>query len=217
MASPFDVNRITALASGECPKGADGQKLFAVQEAGATSGTEGDDIMTTEGKPHPARFSPNAIHLIRTAQQAHIQLSAMADQKASILMGATFLIFTVAIGQARQSPAPLPLLILGGAAFFSAVLAVLSILPATHYRGLGSNNLLFFGSFTQLDEEEHANRLIERLESDEMIYRTMLHDLYQNGSVLERKKYRLLGYAYRVFLLGLSLSFVAFLVPYFVA
>jgi hypothetical protein len=171
--------------------------------------------MTTGGSPKPGRFSPNAIHLIRTAQQAHVHLSAMADQKASILMGATFLIFTIAIGQSRQSPAPLPLLILGGAAFFSAVLAVLSILPATHYRGLGSSNLLFFGSFTQLDEEEHANRLIERLESDEMIYRTMLHDLYQNGSVLERKKYKLLGYAYRVFLVGLSLSFIAFLASYF--
>ncbi len=171
--------------------------------------------MTNGAAPNPAKFSPNAIHLIRTAQQAHVQLSTMADQKASILMGATFLIFTFAIGQARQSPAPLPLLILGGAAFFSAVLAVLSILPATHYRGLGSSNLLFFGSFTQLDEEEHANRLIGRLESDELIYRTMLHDLYQNGSVLERKKYKLLGYAYRVFLVGLCLSFLVFLAQYF--
>lgn len=44
-----------------------------------------------------------------------------------------------------------------------------------------------------------------------MIYRTMLHDLYPNGSVLERKNYKLLGCAYRVFLVGLSLDFLAFL------
>lgn len=45
----------------------------------------------------------------------------------------------------------------------------------------------------------------------EMIYRTMLHDLYPNGRVLERKNYKLLGCAYRVFLVGLSLDFLAFL------
>jgi hypothetical protein len=159
-------------------------------------------------------FPPNAVHLVRTAQQIHVQHSAMADHKASILMGATFVIFTITIGQARAAPAPLPLLILGAAAFFSAVLAVLAILPATQYRKLGSGNLLFFGSFTQLDEEEFSSRLLDRLESDETIYRTMLHDLYQNGTVLERKKYKLLGYAYRVFLTGLTASFVAFVAQY---
>jgi hypothetical protein len=35
--------------------------------------------------------------------------------------------------------------------------------------------------------------------------------------VLERKKYRLLGYAYRVFLLGLTASFIAFLADYMAA
>jgi Family of unknown function (DUF5706) len=158
----------------------------------------------------PRTFSPNAAHLVRTVQQSHVQLSAMADQKASILMGATFVIFTITIGQARGGDAPLPLLILGAAAFLSAVFAILAILPATHYRGLGPDNLLFFGAFTQLDEAEWTERLVDRLEDDETIYRTMLHDLYQNGMVLGRKKYRMLGWAYRVFLVGLTASLAAF-------
>jgi pycsar effector protein len=165
--------------------------------------------------PSEETYSPNAAHLVRTVQLAHVQLSAMADQKASILMGATFVIFTITIGQARTAAHPLPLLILGAGAFFSAVFAVLAILPATHYRKLGSGNLLFFGSFTQLSEEDFTARLMERLRSDDRIYRTMLHDIYQNGVVLERKKYRLLGYAYRIFLAGLTASFAAFVVEYF--
>ena len=60
-------------------------------------------------------------------------------------------------------------------------------------------------------------RLIERLRSDEQIYRTMLHDLYQNGVVLARKKYKLLGYAYRIFLAGLTASFFAYILQYLVA
>ena len=163
--------------------------------------------------PPPKSFPPNAVHVIRTAQQIHVQLSAMADQKASILMGATFVIFTITIGQARNAPAPLPLLILGGAAFFSAVFAVLAILPATHYRR-GRLNLLFFGSFTQLGEDEYLDRLTEQLHADETAYRMMALDMYQNGVILERKKYRLLGYAYRIFLAGLTASFIAFVVEY---
>ncbi len=173
---------------------------------------QGDKL--ADEPPQKAAFPPNAIHLVRTSQQIHVQLSAMADHKASILMGATFVIFTITIGQARSSSAPVPLLILGAAAFFSAVFAVLAILPATHYRRSGTTNLLFFGSFTQLKEEEYLDQLVERLRDDEQIYRTMGRDIYQNGVVLERKKYRLLGYAYRVFLAGLSASFVAFLVDY---
>ncbi len=162
-------------------------------------------------------FPPNAIHLVRTTQQIHVQLSAMADHKASILMGATFVIFTITIGQARSASPPVPLLILGAAAFFSAVFAVLAILPATHYKRGGPINLLFFGSFTQLDEEDYLDRVVERLAVDEDIYRTMARDIYQNGLVLERKKYRLLGYAYRIFLVGLTASFFAFIVQYLIA
>jgi len=168
-----------------------------------------------ENQPVQAsEFPPNAIHMVRTAQQIHVQLSFMADQKASILMGATFVIFTVTIAQARGSGAPLPLLILGAFAFFSAVFAVLAVLPATHYRRRGPVNLLFFGSFASLEEEEYLGMMSDRLKSDPGIYMTMARDIYQNGVVLERKKYRLLGYAYRIFLAGLTTSFVTFVVQY---
>ena len=71
--------------------------------------------MAEAGGETGGRFPPNAVHLVRTVQQSHVQLSAMADQKASILMGATFVIFTITIGQARGGEAPVALLILGGA------------------------------------------------------------------------------------------------------
>ena len=47
--------------------------------------------------------------------------------------------------------------------------------------------------------------------SVEKIYMAMLHDLYPNGSVPKQKNYKLLRCAYRVFLDGLSLGFLAFL------
>jgi len=165
-----------------------------------------------EGQGGPHAYPPNAVHLTRTAVLAQMQLSAMADQKASILMGATFVIFTIAVGHSDGGRAPLPLLILGGAAFLSAVCAVLAILPAVHYRKRAPLNLMFFGSFTRLDEEEYIERLMAQLGSEDSIYRTMARDIYQNGTVLARKKYRMLGWAYRIFLVGLTASLAAFVI-----
>jgi hypothetical protein len=158
----------------------------------------------------PGKYTANAIDMLVAVHRAHVTLSQMADQKASILMGATFVIFTITIGQAKGSGTPLPLLILGGFAFFSAVLAVLAILPHVHTIVTPKPNLLFFGSFTQLGEDEYIDRLCERMQSDDTIFETMARDIYQNGTVLEHKKYRLLGWAYRVFLVGLTVSFLAF-------
>ena len=160
-------------------------------------------------------YPPNAVHLTRTAVLAQMQLSMMADQKASILMGATFVIFTIAVGHSDGGRAPLPLLILGAAAFLSAVCAVLAILPAVRYRRGAPLNLMFFGSFTQLGEEEYIERLTAALGTDDSIYRTMARDIYQNGSVLSHTKYRMLGWAYRIFLVGLTASLVAFVVQSF--
>jgi hypothetical protein len=165
-----------------------------------------------EEKAAPPAYPANAVHLVRTAVLAQMQLSAMADHKASILMGATFVIFTIAVGHSDGAGAPLPLLILGGAAFLSALCAVVAVLPAVRYRKSAPLNLMFFGSFTQLEEEDYIERLIERLGTDDSIYRTMARDIYQNGSVLAHKKYRLLGWAYRIFLAGLTASLAAFLV-----
>ena len=159
-------------------------------------------------------YPANAVHMMRTTQLAHFQLSAMADHKASILMGASFVIFTITIGQAHDASAPTALLVLGAAAFASAVLTVLSVLPATRRRKNAPLNLLFFGSFTELDEEAFVERITARLASDDAIYRTMAHDIYQNGCVLQHKKYRLLGWAYRIFLVGLVASAAAFVADY---
>ena len=171
--------------------------------------------MAEETKPEQPQYPVNAAHMMRTAQLAQLQLSAMADTKASILMGATFVIFTITIGQARGSTTPLPLLILGGAAFFSAIFAVLAVLPVTRRRKpAGESNILFFGVFTQMSEEEFIDQVTSRLSSDDSIYRTMARDIYQGGTVLQNKKYRMLGWAYRTFLVGLVASCAAYVALY---
>jgi hypothetical protein len=163
----------------------------------------------------PPVFTPQFIHVLRTTQQIHLQLSQMADQKASILMAATFVIFTITIGQSHGEAPPLPLAILGIFAFFSAVLAMSAVMPAIGGGRRGGAeaplNLLFFGSFTTLSEADFIARLSSQVATDPGVLEVMARDIYQNGQVLKRKKYRLLAWAYRVFLIGLVLSFAAFM------
>ena len=165
----------------------------------------------------PRAFTPNAAHLVRTALQANLTLSQMADQKASILMGATFVVFTLTLGQASKGNVPLALLVLGAGAFVSATLAILALMPsvaAPKGEVPDGANILFFGIYAKLSEEEFAARVMPLLNSDEAIYLAMLRDMYQNGQVLARKKYRLLGYAYRAFLVGLGLTLIVFVGEY---
>ncbi|HTU12202.1 MAG TPA: Pycsar system effector family protein [Allosphingosinicella sp.] len=172
---------------------------------------------TDEGAPDATSqiYPPNAVHLMRTAQLAQLQLSAMADAKASLLMGATFVIFTITIGQARDGLPPLPLLILGGAAFFAAIFAVLAVIPMTSGKRKGGRpNILFFGTFSHMAEDAFIEEMTGRLTTEDSIYRTMARDIHQAGTVLETKKYRLLSWAYRIFLLGLVASGAAFVIRF---
>ena len=86
-------------------------------------------------------------------------------------------------------------------------------MPATKIRAGSNPNMLFFGAFSKISEEEFQDQLLaENFVDQETVYRTMLRDIYQMGVVLERKKYRYLGLAYRVFLLGLSTTFITYLI-----
>jgi hypothetical protein len=159
-------------------------------------------------------YPPQAVQMVRTITQTHLALSQMADQKASILMGATFVVFTITVGQVTRGSYPLPLMVLACFSFLSAIFAVAVVMPSLRVGQPGRSadaNMLFFGVFTGVSEDEFAEHVLERIVTDEGMFRMMLRDVYQNGQVLQRKKYRYLAIAYRVFLIGLTLTLAALL------
>jgi hypothetical protein len=185
----------------------------------ADTETKGPKPLATPSALSPTGFSNHAIHLVRTTQQINLSLSQMADAKASILMGATFLVFTIAVGQAKNGTMPWSLGVLAIFAFVSAMCAVFAVLPTVSGPNAaklndGKPNKLFFGYFTHMDEDEWTDSILDELHADETVFRTMLHDIYQNGQVLQRKKYRFLAYAYKSFMVGLSLTVVTFIVEH---
>ena len=89
-----------------------------------------DPVGAAPSMPSPSGYSNHAIHLVRTSQQINLTLSQMADAKASILMGATFRVFTIAVGQAKNGVLPWSLAVLALFAFVSAMCAVFAVLPS---------------------------------------------------------------------------------------
>mgnify|MGYP006146570677 CR=1 FL=1 len=73
----------------------------------------------------------------------------------------------------------------------AAICAVLAILPLTRQRRpSGPLNVLFFGSFTQLSEEEFTNQIVSKLQSDDSILKPMMKtaaDKYAAEKKIERR------------------------------
>jgi hypothetical protein len=96
-------------------------------------------------------------------------------------------------------------------------LAIVAVLPTAGAKPVADDqpNILFFGVFTQMEEEQFAKSVVSKLSDEEAMYHLMLRDIYQNGQVLHRKKYRLLGWSSRVFLAGLAASLATFVMSAF--
>jgi len=159
------------------------------------------------------KYGSDAIQAVRTASQAHYHLSAMADRKAGLMMAASFVVFTICIAQATTAgDLPLPLLVLGLSAFLSAVISGITVMPTVHSGTdvQGQRNLMFFGGFADMKEDEYVAEMLSRLADQEQFLAMVARDVYQNGQVLAHKKYRLLKVAYSIFIIGLFASLAAF-------
>lgn len=158
-------------------------------------------------------FSAQSIHLVRTAQINTLTLSQMADQKASILIGATFVVFSLAVTRLIGSEVNFSTLCLAATAFLSSLCAVIAVLPSLGKPPTDRKafNPLFFGHFASMSEGEWTEELLDHFENDEALFRVMLKDIHQNGQVLYKRKYRFLSYAYRIFLGGLAITMAVYL------
>jgi len=148
------------------------------------------------------------IYVLRTAQQHHVMLGMIADQKANIVLGA-FLIFITVTQTMLENTSQYDITMWILSAFFTlaAVFALLVITPRfrnTKPVAGKPSNLLFFGSFSVLDQEEFVRTLKQNLQNNEQASTLIMRDIYQIGKVLDKKYINL-----RLSYLSLGIGFVA--------
>jgi hypothetical protein len=144
-------------------------------------------------------------------QQHHVHLSAMADNKANIMIGVSALIFSGLVAVAQNGALSLPLQILGAGTLLAACAAVLAVMPKVKGPPPGSPayNPLFFGCFGQGSAEQYLDDLQDIFVHEDTVFAAMAMDVYGIGTVLYRKKYKWLSRAYQIFLVSMVASFVA--------
>lgn len=181
-----------------------------------------DDALSLVSSPdegdRDARASKNrqsTIYLLRTAQQHHVQLSAMADRKAGILIGSSFVVLAIVLtALVEGGTLPVPLAIFAVFTFLSTGLSIMAVMPRLGNRRAKDSefNTLFFGHFAHLSEGDYCDRIFDILQSEDRVYKAFIRDIYQMGKLLYEKKYRYLSYSYRTFMVGLCATLIALLV-----
>lgn len=171
------------------------------------------------GVGHPEYEFPKEVHnLLVAAYEGNWALSEMADNKASILMGASFVVFSLSIGDVATGKATFPLLVLTLFSFAATVLGVLTVRP-NRMRKFRLDpekvDIMFFGSYANVSREEYIEQVIKVLSSEEETYRRLAKDIYDHGCILRADKYRWLYWSYTLFLVGLVITFASLLLKIF--
>ncbi|MGK0391195.1 MAG: putative metal-dependent HD superfamily phosphohydrolase [Maribacter sp.] len=163
--------------------------------------------------------------MYRTTYRTHVNLSAMADNKANIMLSINAIIISIVVStlvpQIQDKPLLLvPTLLLLGTCMLTIVYATLSTRPKVTEGKFTRedieekrSNLLFFGNFYNMEIDDFHWGMTEMIKDEDFLYSSMTRDLYWLGKVLAGK-YRLLSICYNVFMYGLIASVVAFGVVY---
>jgi hypothetical protein len=154
-------------------------------------------------------------YVLRTAQQNTLHLSAMADQKASVVLGASFVMASIVFSDvAGESDPAIASILLAVTAVASGLLAAFAVMPRvmTSVSTSDRRNLLFFGTVAGMDHDDYLEQMHRVIGSAPAIYDAILEDLYQASHVLMRRKYRLLRLSYVALTVGMVATLIAVLV-----
>lgn len=154
-------------------------------------------------------------HMLRTTRLHHVQLSVMADVKASMVLTISSVLITLSAPHIKEPDLRWAALILVVFCFLTIVLAAYAVMPklplslkASAAPDIHSNifNILFFGDFVRLAYDEYESAMEDVLNDHSRTYQAQVRELYTLGTFLATKKYRFVRLAYTTFIIGLFVS-----------
>jgi hypothetical protein len=160
--------------------------------------------------------------MFRTTLSSHIQLSAMADQKAGLMVSTNSIIISIMVTflvqEFSDNPKlfiPTGLLVL--VCLLTITFALLSTRPSvrskSHRKTLKKSriDLLFFGDYLALSVDDYKLAVKEMITKEERLHDAMIENIYAQGMVMERK-YRLLKISYSIFIIGFPAVLLCYLI-----
>lgn len=171
------------------------------------------------------KYSRGVDSMFKLTARNQINLSSIADNKSNILISLNGIIISMGLVAIASKFKEEPAIIIPSVIFIvfslsTIILAILSTRPnistgniSESERIMKNKNLLFFGNFYKMKFDDYELAIRELINNDRDLYSTMTMDQYFLGKVLA-KKYKLLRWAYNVFMVGLVVSVIAFLMVF---
>jgi len=160
--------------------------------------------------------------LFRSAYRVQMDLTGLADNKANMMISINGLIISIIVAAVGPKLDANPWLLIPTTIFLlgtlvSIVYAILAARPRVSSVPISledlehsDGNILFFGDFANLSQDDFTAGMIDLIQDKTVVYETMIRNLYGLGSVL-KKKFALLKVAYTAFMIALILGVISFI------
>ncbi len=164
--------------------------------------------------------------LFRIIFRNHMDLSAIADTKANIMISVNSILLSVLVTVLFRNLDDypdlwLPSAILASVCLLAIVFAVLATLPRVTHGSFRTGDeaqrrakLLFFGNFYDMPLPDFLSGMKQIINDDGLVYDSLSRDLHFLGKVLHRK-YMMLRKSYLIFVVGWVVSIIAFIIVSF--
>ena len=160
--------------------------------------------------------------MFRSAYRVQMDLTGLADNKANMMISINGIIISIIIASVAPKLDANPWLLIPSTVFLigtliSIVYAILAARPRVSSQPItledlrhSEGNILFFGNFANMTENEFLEGMVELVQDKTVVYETMIRNIYGLGSVL-KKKFALLQVAYTIFMVALILGVSSFI------
>lgn len=176
-----------------------------------------DDFSITKNKA--------ALTMFKTALRNHIDLTAIADQKANMMLSITALILTIGMPVFASYLSEKTYLLIPSIFFMitciaTMIFATLSTRPIkmdgetdTSKINTGKTNLFFFGNFYNIKLDAYHEAIKKVIANKENLDSSFINDLYFLGHSLG-DKFGHLRTCYNVFIIGMIASLISFIISF---
>ena len=159
--------------------------------------------------------------MLRLTSENHMKLSDMADGKANILISVNAIIISVILSVLLRrlqvdTHLTIPTMIFLTFSVVTIVVAILATRPKISEGTFNDEdvdakktNLLFFGNFYKTSQAHYEQAMGKMMIDPNYLYGSLVKDIFQLGVVLARK-YKLIRWAYNIFMVGIIASVLAF-------
>ena len=172
-------------------------------------------------EPNTIGTSKSAQTMFKTALRNHIDLSAIADNKANIMLSVNALIITFALPLLGKEIANnrmllYPTILLLTVCVVSMIFSTMATrpIPMKGYSSMESilakkSNLFFFGNYYRMSFDEYEKGMNATVADDTILDTTIMRDLFFLGRTLG-VKYGYLRKCYTIFMYGIIVTVIAF-------